>query len=148
MTTLSFDDPASVVASCEALCYYFNLRLMEKKHGKEVKVPEALNQIIELAQNLPKPQIADWSVLANGKLPAGKASKAKAASANKTSGEGAAAGENGEKKTRGQWTDETKQELVELVDSEEKRKELFGTSSVFIDVFIILLDDYVERSIQ
>lgn len=116
MATLNFDDPASVLASCEALCYYFNLRLISRKTGKDPKLPENIQKIIDLAEDLTKPDLTDWSHQANGKLP-GKP-KPKPATEN---------GDGEPKKARGQWTEEKKQELVRLVEDEDFRKEKLGT---------------------
>lgn len=112
-------DPTTVAGIAnisERISYYLNLQLAAKAHGVEVRVPAALQQIVTLAANLPAPEGSSWAALAVGKLPVKAKSKKPAGGENGDSGS----------KVRGKWDDDSKAELVRLVDDEDFREEVLG----------------------
>jgi hypothetical protein len=108
--------PAGIMAIAETVTYYLNLRLSAKERHVEVAVPAAVDQIVELASGLPLPSTQNWASLAVGKMP--KEAKAKAV---KPEGEGS--------RSRGKWTDATKEELVKMVEDDDFRTEMLGADA-------------------
>jgi hypothetical protein len=106
--------PSGITAIAESVTYYLNLRLSAKEHQADVAIPAAVEQIVELASGLPLPSTQNWATLAVGKLP--KEAKAKAS---KPEGEGAG-------RSRGKWTDASKEELVKMVEDASFRTEILG----------------------
>ena len=106
---LNADTPAGVAAISSTIGYYLNLRLLSKTQGVDVVMPAAMDQIVQLACTLPPAEGASWAYLAVGKVPTkGKAKAKKAAPAGD--------GEDGKQRSRGQWTEANKAEMVRLVE--------------------------------
>jgi len=108
--------PSGITAIAESLTYYLNLRLSAKEANIDVAIPAAVEQIVELANSLPLPSTQNWASLAVGKMP--KEAKAKAAKPE---------GEAGAVRSRGKWSEASKEELVKMVEDESFRTEILGS---------------------
>jgi len=114
---LNPDTLEGVTGMIETFSYYLNLRLMSKTQGIDIKIPATVDQIVEMAVRLPKPEVASWAALAVGKIPSKAKSKAKTEAA-----------ENGDegKRVRARWSDANKAEMVRLVEDADFREETLG----------------------
>lgn len=106
-------DEAIEISQC--IEYSLQLRLATLTQDTSLQAPPEIEQIVELAHALPKPDEAAWAALSLGKLPKAK-TKLKG-----TNGNG-----SGSVRNRGKWTEENKEEMVRLVENDSLRAERLG----------------------
>lgn len=103
-----------IIDLSQRINYFLQLRLAASTHETSLSIPPETEQILELARNLPKPGTTDWSALALGKLP-------KKRSKPKRGGEGSSSS-----RQKWHWSEESKEEMVKLVDDASLREEVLG----------------------